>query len=946
MGAERGTFFKCAAEHLVTRRPPRHAARMRKAQVPFLMWSILLTVLLPARAAERFLQRSWLSEDGLPGNFVRSVVQASDRFLWVATAEGVVRFDGVRFTVPGGEMDRGIARMRPKMLFPFPDGSVWIATEAGGLIRWKARTWTLIWPASSQPGTAEVIQVVPEPDGSALIVRAQEVWRIVGVSPPVLLSHVPPASAARAAADAAGWRDQGRLPPGASSLELKDRQGRRWHTGPNRELFLDERGQPTMLVLPGGSGVTSMTEDHEGNLWVALDTGGLRCLRERRVEMLQEATRQSASTCILQDRAGVIWIGDRNGGVDRVEQDRTTTLKLSDGSTQRAVCVLFEDSTGRLWAATRDGSLFLQREGQFVSYAAGPPLSKVNAMAEDAAGKLWIGGAYGLAVLHGETVTTHAPAESFNGRVSTLLITPDQQMWLGTSDGAIYHGPVGRPDSPSLDKAAMQLAAGSRISSLFYDSDGHVWATTHGAGLLRHSPGTGWSIFNDSSGLPDLRLTAVLEDTSRHLWIGSLGGIFRLRRGDADSPAGLLLPWLRLDRSDGLTTRECTGYTQPSAWRARDETLYFPTSRGVAQIRQETLRTTPPPDPVIETATAGEAAVFPASTGATRLQAGPGRQRLEFRFTVPSFSAPEKIRFRTRLIGLDDAWRESGPVRMAAYDAVPHGAYEFQVTATDGDGTPGSIARFPVTVPPQWWETLLFRTAVVLLLAGAATATGFLLARQRARRRIARLQFRHAQETERSRIARDLHDDLGASLTEISLLACLSAEEAPVGPHRTSLETIASRAQNVVGTLDEIVWAVDPRHDTSASLVEYLSAWGQEFLARAGITLLLDIPRDLRDFPMEAERRHALFLAVREALHNIMKHSATSIAWLRMRGTAHSLTVIVEDTGKGFDPATAPSGHGLGNYQERMKTCGGTVTLTTAPGEGTRLEFRLPLLPA
>ena len=915
---------------------------MRKAVALILTFSALL---LPAAAAERFLQRGWLSEDGLPGNFVRSVVQAPDRFLWVATAEGVVRFDGVRFAVPGGTLSREMTRMRPKTLFPFPDGSIWLATEAGGLTRWKDRVWSLVWPISLSPGTGEVTQVVPEPGGAALIVRAQEVWRFSGHGAPELLSPVPAAVTALLAEDLVRWRERGRLLPGAATLELKDQRGRRWVTGPNRELFFEEPGQPAVLVLPVGSGVTGLTEDHEGNVWVALDTGGLRCLRERRVEMLEETTRQAAATCLLQDRAGVIWIGDRNGGIDRLENGRVTALKLSDGSTQRAVCLLFEDSAGRLWAASRDGSLFLQRGGVFATYGAGAPLSKVNAMAEDAAGRLWVAGAYGLAVLQGETVNLQAPAEAFNGRPVTLLVTPEAEIWLGTAEGAIYHGPVGAPGPPPLDENATALAAGSRISSFFQDSDGHLWATTHGAGLLRYAPGAGWSIYNETSGLPDLRLTAVLEDHTRHLWLGSLGGILRLKRGDADSAPGSLLPWLRLDRSDGLTTRECTGYTQPSAWRSRDDTLWFPTSRGVARIRQESVRPTPAPLPVIESAAAGTAAVFPASDHAQLLQTGPGRQRLEFRFTVASFAAPEKIRFRTRLLGLDDAWREAGPVRAAAYDAVPAGSYQFQVAATDGDGSTGITAAFPVRIRPQWWETVAFRVAAVFLLAAAASAAGWMLARQRARRRFDRLKLRHAQETERSRIARDLHDDLGASLTEISLLAGLSAEDAPPGPHRTSLETIASRAQNVVGTLDEIVWAVDPRHDTSASLVEYLSAWGQEFLARAGITLRLDIPRDLQDFPMEAERRHALFLAVREALHNIMKHSAATVAWLRMKGTPHSLTVIVEDTGKGFDPTTAPSGHGLENYQERMKTCGGTVTLITAPGEGTRLEFRLPLLP-
>jgi signal transduction histidine kinase/ligand-binding sensor domain-containing protein len=894
---------------------------------------------------EPFLQRSWLSEDGLPGNFVRSVVQAPDRFLWVATAEGVVRFDGDRFSVPGGTVDQEITRLRPKTLFPLPDGSVWIATEAGGLIRWRERVWTLVWPASTQAGVAEVTQVVAGPEGAVLVARAAEVWRASSENAPLVrLEAVTPEIAALLAGNLQSWRSAGRSVPGSGAPELHDQLGRRWFSGPHRELTVETPDGRHLPVLPADSGVTELAEDHEGNIWVAHESGGLRCLRDRRVEMLQDESGQpGAATCLLEDHDGVLWIGDRRGGLDRLEKGALTHLKLKDGSIQRAVCVLFEDSKLRLWAGTRDGSLFVRRDGEFVTYGSGPPLSKANGMAEDHSGRLWIAGAYGLAVLEGDSVHLKAGAEALNGRLSTLVITPEQEVWLGTSEGAIYHGRTSDPGPPKLDETATRLSRGCRISSFFHDSTGLLWAATHGAGLLRFHRETGWTVYDAAAGLPDLRLTAVLEDPMHHLWVGSLGGIFRLKRNDLMATQRPL-PWLRLDRSDGLTTRECTGYSQPSAWRSRDETLWFPTSRGVARIRGDALHPATAPDPVIESATAGDTVMHPEIQAGV-LQAGPGRSRLEFRFTVPSFTAPEKIRFRTRLTGLDDSWRESGSLRTAAYDAVPPGNYEFEVTAVDGDGTSGRIASLPVQILPHWWESLSFRIAAGFLAAAAAIGIGWLLARQRAKQRIARLQLRHAQETERARIARDLHDDLGASLTEISLLAGLSAEEAPDGPHRQSLETIAARAQTVAGTLDEIVWAVDPRHDTSASLVEYLSSWGQEFLGRAGIHLRLDIPRDLIDFPMEAERRHALFLAVREALHNIIKHSGASMAWLRMKSTPQSLIVVVEDTGKGFAPASIKRGNGLENYRERMKTCGGTVSLITAPGEGTRLEFRIPLPP-
>ena len=553
----------------------------------------------PSWAGEPFLQRSWLSEDGLPGNFVRSVVQAPDRFLWVATAEGVVRFDGVRFTVPGGPVDQEITRLRPKTLFPLPDGSVWIATEAGGLVRWSERVWALMWPASPQPGVAEVTQVVPEPEGSVLIVRSAEIWRASSKGGPLVqVERVTPEAATLLAANLQSWRTAGRVIPGSTAPELIDHLGRRWISGPNHDLQVHTPDGLILPILPTGSGITELAEDHEGNIWIAHESGGLRCLRDRRVDMLHdEGGQPGAATCVLEDHANVLWMGDRRGGLDRLEQGNLTHLKLNDGNTQRAVCLLFEDSTRRLWAGTRDGSLFVKRDGDFVTFGNGPPLSKVNGMAEDDTGRLWVAGAYGLAVLQGEAISLRSKAEFFNGRLSTILITPEQELWVGTSEGSIYHGRTSDPGPPVLDEAGPRFARGFRISSFFHDSTGLLWAATHGAGLLQFHRGSGWTVYETQEGLPDLRLTAVMEDRSHHLWVGSLGDIFRLKRNDLSS-IGHQLPWLRLDRSDGLTTRECTGYNQPSAWRSKDETLWFPTSRGVARIREEALHPAVPPDPV------------------------------------------------------------------------------------------------------------------------------------------------------------------------------------------------------------------------------------------------------------------------------------------------------------------------------------------------------------
>jgi signal transduction histidine kinase len=257
--------------------------------------------------------------------------------------------------------------------------------------------------------------------------------------------------------------------------------------------------------------------------------------------------------------------------------------------------------------------------------------------------------------------------------------------------------------------------------------------------------------------------------------------------------------------------------------------------------------------------------------------------------------------------------------------------------ADNGDGVWNEAgATLAVEVLPHFWETPWFQAGVVLLAAALAVGIGALITRARLRGRLLRLEAQTSREKERARIAQDLHDDLGASLTEISLLANLAAEERePASQEDDTLPEVASKAQAAVAALDEIVWAVNPRHDTLRSLAEYLAAFGGKFLNRAGIALRRDVPRDLPEVNLDAERRHHLFLAVREALNNAVKHSRASEVWLRIRLEDRHLEIAVEDNGRGFDPAAPGDGDGVGNFASRLERLGGQCRIESRPGGGT-----------
>jgi signal transduction histidine kinase len=217
--------------------------------------------------------------------------------------------------------------------------------------------------------------------------------------------------------------------------------------------------------------------------------------------------------------------------------------------------------------------------------------------------------------------------------------------------------------------------------------------------------------------------------------------------------------------------------------------------------------------------------------------------------------------------------------------------------------------------------------------------------RRRLKRRLERLEQHRAVDRERSRIAKDLHDDLGGSLTEINMLAtALNPGTLPATQADESMSLIAKKSNRVVSALDEIVWAINPKHDSATSLADYLSGTSQEFLAAAGIRLRLDVQRNLAVIPLSPECRHDLFLAVKESLNNVVRHAQATEVRLRFKVADGCLCITVEDDGQGFDVSVMPAGgDGLDNLRARLGSLGGTCRIVSRPGSGTIIEFKVPL---
>jgi ligand-binding sensor domain-containing protein/signal transduction histidine kinase len=347
----------------------------------------------------------------------------------------------------------------------------------------------------------------------------------------------------------------------------------------------------------------------------------------------------------------------------------------------------------------------------------------------------------------------------------------------------------------------------------------------------------------------------------------------------------------------------------------------------------------------------------PASAGgfgslhqaARTLEIAPGAGRLELRYAAPSLVAPEKVRFRYRLEPLEKAWVEARDRRIANYSQLAPGAYRFVVTACNNDGVWNAAgSAVSLTLRPHFWQARWFAPLWITALAVTLAAVTGLVLRTRHRRRIKRLKQHHALVAERERISRDIHDDLGAGLTHVSLLSDLARHDiADPGRAMLHLDQVAVVAQRLARGVDEIVWAINPKNDALEYSLNFICTTAQDFLRAAGIACRLEWPELMAGATLSSARRHQLYLALREVLNNIVKHAAATEVRLHLAATLTELTVVISDDGCGFVPsppgAPASVRHGLDGMAARMAAVGGTCSVTSHAGQGTEVTLSLPL---
>jgi signal transduction histidine kinase len=308
---------------------------------------------------------------------------------------------------------------------------------------------------------------------------------------------------------------------------------------------------------------------------------------------------------------------------------------------------------------------------------------------------------------------------------------------------------------------------------------------------------------------------------------------------------------------------------------------------------------------------------------------------------------PRESGGRTMVLSWDEAYNViGGSLNRATYINVPAGDYNFRVIGLAGEKQlAGEIISLPIQIAPPFWQRLWFWPAVAAGSVGLVAAAAFRHLRRRSKQRLQKLKFQNALEQDRSRIARDMHDDLGTRVTVLNMTAALARRDMVTDPPKAArhLDKMTESARELVAAMDDLVWAVNPSHDTLDHLASHLTRLAEDMFRDSSVRCRLDIPAILPARPLGSEFRHHIALAVKESLHNVLQHAGPCEVSLSLALEDEKLAITIRDNGCGFDPAVDRLGHGLGNTAARIREIGGRYVLDSTPGQGTSIKIVCPL---
>jgi|GEM_PF-932120 len=943
-----------------------------------------------------YYERLRTTDDGLPHNSVRGIIQDRRGFLWLATVGGLARFDGreiqevkipeafrktgyniraiglededtIVLATTSGELVRlrnGEFSQHPISAYVKtqyapafavePSGVLWVASAGGRLIRWEKGKLEEFGKENGVEGITSHVSVARERDGTTWVSGEDFLgfYRNGKLTParnpppgPKLLASSQTGQVWVCTSQGLARLENGRLvtvltdapwssSPGQLRHIFEDRQGSLWIASSRAGLYRYSAGQLVHLQT-SFSAASDIMEDVEGNLWIATDGNGVAQLRAKTHQLFNTRSGLAQDVCsaLTEDASGAIWVANRAGGSVKITNFKVEIAPPTTALSHTFSNLVCADQNGYLWFGGGAAGLWRARLSDPEAVEKMPsPTGNFNLLYCSAKGDVWFAKNTVLGYYR-DNVDHLFSLESISqvGRFQSIAEDRAHHVWFGTSEGYLVKYDGTRLDVFD-DRGHLPRQS---IHSLFVDDHDIIWMAT--ADGLAVKEGDEVKRIGEAQGLADSLIIHIIEDDRGYIWFGSRRGLFYVAKeellavlhGQADRVLSHVY-----GKDQGLIGFSPVTNYYPTSHKARDGTLWFATANGALAVDAMAQKTDQRAPPVYIDQVLIDNHPVPESM---QLRVSPGEHTIEFRFAAPSFTAPESIELRHQLQGVDHEWIQTSKARTATYSHLRPGNYVLHVVARNSYGVWNKEgAALGITVLPAWWQTLWADIGALVLFAAVVAAAARHWAQRKFKRKLERLEREHALEKERTRIARDLHDDLGGGLIEIGLLADRLAITAPT-EIRTPLRTLASRTRRLGAELASIIWAVNAKNESLDRLALFVRLYSRRLFLNSSIECVVTGAETIPPLPLSPDTQHHLLAIAKEAVNNALKHSHATHVSVEMRQIDQTFELCVEDNGTGFavDAAEAMEGNGLQNMKARAAEIGGSLKIDSGPERGT-----------
>ncbi|HQQ82749.1 MAG TPA: two-component regulator propeller domain-containing protein [Cyclobacteriaceae bacterium] len=701
---------------------------------------------------------------------------------------------------------------------------------------------------------------------------------------------------------------------------------------------------------------TTMLLDRTGNLWIGTDGAGvakldLKASRFNRFPVPGETypgLNEYFVRCLYEDPDGRIWFGTLNHGLcvynpitGTVATFTVSGSKPSSKSSNNSVTSLLAMPDGNLLVGHSDGIFMLNKKSGILepvllatSYQARGEFRAYQMIREDNH-TLICATSYGMVrlVLGPDGKYKATAPFPFAGAATSLAIRTDS-VWITTRMFGLTLAHINQ----LADRHSSPLLARMNLLNIHQDElmDSILWISS-GSGLIRFNQQTRqYKILNEAHGIKGNLVYGLIEDDQHNYWFSTNSGLCFMDRQTGN---------IRLFTvKDGLQSNE---FNSNAFHKGQSGTLYFGGVNGFNWFRSGAeLSRQPSPGAAVTAVLVNNVPAHNDSTFyiSKQLTLPYHRNDLAFEMAVFDYSQPESNQVQYQLDGWEDQWFTS-PFMLVRYHNLPPGTYTFRVRGSSGGNPWGPEASVRIVIEAPFWMTSWFYSAVgviFLIIVIAVTRTN---ARRKIARKLQQLEKQKALLEERERISKDLHDDLGSGLSRIFILSEMTRKSGTRDQEfaQHQLEKISAASTELLTNLGNLVWSHNPANDSLLKLFAYMREHLGQLFDETPIALTITLPEPEADILVPATWRRNVYLSVKEALHNVLKHAHASVATLTVVITGNTLCITVQDNGVGFDAQAIIPGNGTGNMKKRIQDCGGTMEISSAPGKGARIQFDIPI---